>query len=207
MPEKKFSSVVSSTSAIIQQQLEDGTFHRLDYTTSPPDDHPIYALVGRVAAAWALLEHTLDEIIWALSGMDRVDGACLTAQMMGTTPRYSAIIAQLTLRKDSEPEFEKHLARTQALLNKTYEPQEKRNRILHDVWLADMASDSTAQFRAWPRKQLVYGIRDVDLKDILSTIEDIQKLTASVYALDLDIRADIGASLRKRQLPQPSSPL
>ena len=33
---------------------------------SLPDAHPFYALIGRVAAEWARLEHNLDLIIWDL---------------------------------------------------------------------------------------------------------------------------------------------
>jgi hypothetical protein len=36
--------------------------------SKPPNDHPLYATVGRVAAEWAELEHGLDQIIWRLSG-------------------------------------------------------------------------------------------------------------------------------------------
>jgi hypothetical protein len=34
-----------------------------------PEDHPFYALVGRVASEWAHLEHILDTTIWDLLGI------------------------------------------------------------------------------------------------------------------------------------------
>ena len=61
----------------------------------PPDDHPIYALVGRVAAEWSELEHQLDEIIWRLSGTSSSQAARLTSQMMGHFPRFNTILALL----------------------------------------------------------------------------------------------------------------
>ena len=48
-----------------------------------PPDHPIYALIGRAASAWAHLEHTLDLIIWDLSLGEQQRVACVTAQILG----------------------------------------------------------------------------------------------------------------------------
>jgi hypothetical protein len=51
-----------------------------------PADHPIYSLVGRVASAWAHLEHALDLIIWDLSEIDPQRTACITAQNARSRP-------------------------------------------------------------------------------------------------------------------------
>jgi hypothetical protein len=53
----------------------------------PPDDHPVYTLIGKVASKWSHLEHTLDLIIWDLAGIEPEKGACITAQMMGAANR------------------------------------------------------------------------------------------------------------------------
>ena len=52
-----------------------------------PEDHPFYALVGRVASEWAHLEHIIDLTIWKLLDVDDRLGACLTAQYPGVGHR------------------------------------------------------------------------------------------------------------------------
>ncbi len=57
---------------------------RLDLFPPPPlpAKHSRYALIGRVAAEWAQLEHLLDLIIWnLLTRLDRETASCLTAGM------------------------------------------------------------------------------------------------------------------------------
>jgi hypothetical protein len=53
-------TVVSSTSALAAEGalVTDFNFHYV----SPPADHAIYNLIGRVAAGWSNLEHELDRI-------------------------------------------------------------------------------------------------------------------------------------------------
>jgi len=53
---------------------------RLDLFPPPPlpAKHSRYALIGRVAAEWAQLEHLLDLIIWnLLTRLDRETASCL----------------------------------------------------------------------------------------------------------------------------------
>jgi hypothetical protein len=52
----------------------------------PPKEHPIYALIGQVAAAWAQVDHLLDILIWQLADVDPQAGACITAEITGTLP-------------------------------------------------------------------------------------------------------------------------
>jgi hypothetical protein len=46
----------------------------------------------------AHLEHVLDLIIWDLAGIDASRVACITAQLIGSRPRYQAIILLLKER-------------------------------------------------------------------------------------------------------------
>jgi hypothetical protein len=64
--------------------------------TIAPPGHPIYALIGRAASAWAHLEHTLDLIIWDLLAIEQARAACATAQVIGATNRYKIIILACT---------------------------------------------------------------------------------------------------------------
>ena len=181
-------SLVISTSSIT---ATGGVIQGFNYV-SPPD-HEIYRLIGRVAAGWSNLEHTLDRIIWLLVPGVSSEAACVTSQLMGTAPRYRTIIAQLTLRgrQTADPIFNKLIDRTNKLISSTHGPQEKRNRIIHDAWYYDTSRDQHAQFRAWPAKELRFGIDPVDLQGIESTLADIEKLYARAEELFTEIKSVI----------------
>jgi hypothetical protein len=189
-------TVVSSTSALAAE----GTLVRGFNYVSPPPNHAIYNLIGRVAAGWSNLEHELDRIIWLLLPAVSPEAGCVTSQLMGATPRYRTIIAQLTLkhRQTSDPDFEKFISRTQRLMQETYEPQEQRNRIIHDAWYFDTSQDRAAQFRSWPAKDLRFGINPVDLTDIETTLTKIDALRNKAEMLYIDIAAVTPASPEKR---------
>jgi hypothetical protein len=55
-----------------------------DLPSQPPPEHPIYSLIGQVAASWAHIDHLLDIMIWQLADVDAQAGACITAQIGGT---------------------------------------------------------------------------------------------------------------------------
>jgi hypothetical protein len=159
----------------------------------PDEDHPVYHLIGRVAAEWSHLEHVLDRIIWHLLGVTPSQAGGLTGQFMGTVPRYRAIIAELTHLKVKEPHLEKYLGRVNKLQDATHGPQEKRNRIIHDEWFADSREDQLAQFRAWPAKDLKFGINPVVRTDIEATVASILNLSERAEQLLKDISAEIKA--------------
>jgi len=113
---------------------------------------------------------------------------------MGVTPRCRAIIAQLTLRTRRNPGFDKYIARVNRLLTSSYEPQDKRNRIIHDAWYIDQSQNQPAQFKTWPHKDLRFGINAVDFADIESTLKAIKDLSDRASAILRDVRADIEAN-------------
>ena len=113
-----------------------------------PDDHPFYAVIGRVAAEWSQLEHLLDIIIWDLSGVEHDAGACITAQMMGVGNRLQAIMALGERRSLSK----KIPERVNSLTEKSFKPGEARNRIVHDTWYIKSVSRQLGQFRSMARK-------------------------------------------------------
>src|SRR5262245_2676728 len=66
-----FTSIVSSTATATVSFA--GTPSVVGYLqqytpVKPPDNHAIYAFVGRIASDWAHVEHLFDEIIWHLLG-------------------------------------------------------------------------------------------------------------------------------------------
>lgn len=154
--------------------------------TRPPDDHPVYNLIGRVAAEWAQLEHTLDRTIWKLAKVPGSRGACVTAQMMGVWPRFNAIEALLTQRSGKLPAMQEFIKPVQTLTRKCRDTSEERNRIIHDPWYVD-ESGKTARHRSMPRSELVYGIKDHDRSKILGTIENIKRLIDRAEELRTEI--------------------
>jgi len=144
-------------------------------------------------------ERALDQIVWTLSGVISPRAACLTAQFMGTGPRFKTITAQLHLRKVSEPEFEKYISKINKIMTDTHAPQEIRNRVIHDAWFVDTNRDEPGQFRTWPYKDLVFGLRKIDIARIEKMIEQTKTLTTKTTALYEKINADVATSLQRRR--------
>jgi hypothetical protein len=95
-----------------------------------PADHPAYALIGRVTARWAQVEHALDEIIWELAGLDHETGSCITGQLSGYRGRIEVAYSLLIKRgmsKDTKRKLDK-------LIKSLQDPYDKRNRFVHDAW-------------------------------------------------------------------------
>jgi hypothetical protein len=131
--------------------------------------HPVHQLIGQVASEWALFEHTLDRTIWSLLGVPNDLGACLTAQIIGATPRFNAIIA-LATRKKIKNDIVKQVL---DLRNRSYDIQEQRNRIIHDPWFMALGlSPQVAQFKS-PKKEPVFGMADIDQSNIKKLIAGI----------------------------------
>jgi len=162
-----------SDRAVMSDSLSARAYERL----SP--DHDCYRLIGRVAEEWAQLEHALDEIIWELSGVSPYFGSCITGQMIGVTPRFRAVIALATAKGLAVHKIEE----VRVLMNDTYNPQDQRNRIVHDPWYLDKETGQPAQFRSMPSKKLLYGIVDIDIKEINATIDRIGRRTQRVRTL------------------------
>jgi hypothetical protein len=144
-----------------------------------PEDHPFYSLIGKIASEWAHLEHALDLLIWDLIEAPHQVCACVTAQIMGATPRFNTLIALATWKQKDE----KIIEQIRSLMRKTYDIQEARNRIAHDPWYIETQSDAPGQFKSMPRSSLDYGLRDVDEKYIKETIRKIRARAESIRAL------------------------
>jgi hypothetical protein len=136
-----------------------------------PDDAPHYAAVGRIAAAWASFESTLDrEIYLLLGGATAMQAACVTAQMMGAAPRIKAIRALCELQGASET----LIAKLNEFLNKTYSVAEKRNRIVHDPYVFDRSDGQVSQFRVTAQKELEYGYKPITLPEMATILTQIR---------------------------------
>jgi hypothetical protein len=155
--------------------------HEIWLPTPLPANHEVYTLIGRVASEWSRFEHTLDLIICDLANIEPEKGACITAQIMGATPRLRVIITQL---KQINTEESRSLAdEFSQLMNKCYDVAEHRNRLIHDAWYQYTASGDPGQFRSMSFKDPKYGIFQVDMDHIAETLARIGRRQESAASL------------------------
>lgn len=103
---------------------------------APPIPEEHYALLGKVADAWARLEHLIDTFCIALVGCDQA-GFCLTAQVIGPGRKLDALLSLLKLRGASS-ELQQA---ARSLAGKIQGLGEQRNRMLHDPWTSVGVAD------------------------------------------------------------------
>jgi hypothetical protein len=163
----------------------------------PPANHPIYTQIGIVANQWSGLERILDIAIGHLLDVPHPLAACLRAQITGLHNRVEAIKALLIVR-DLDPKLLKKL---EEFSNKCRDPQEWRNRIVHDPWYLDLKTKSTAQWKSLPRKDLRYGMKPVDQAYITKTLERIPQCFEAARKLNDQIYAALQASKEKPHEP------
>jgi hypothetical protein len=144
-----------------------------------PPDHPIHALVGRVAADWAMVEHLLDITIWHLTGLSESMGACLTGQIMGSYGRM-ATIHSLCLHRNLD---EKILKRISEITRSLKGSQDRRNGILHDAWYFEHTEKRTEQFKSMARDEWLFGFHAVDEAFLHETLDKIARRIVDVTAL------------------------
>lgn len=136
-----------------------------------PEDHPFYALVGRVASEWAHLEHIVDLTTWELLGVDNRLAACMTAQYPGLPARCNAVcslgIARGLTKEQVKP--------FRNLKNEAYDEADWRARWVHDPWFVQEGTQP-AQFRAMPAVDPRFGLQAISEDEIQETIREIKAL-------------------------------
>jgi hypothetical protein len=189
-------SVSVSSTATATVMFGGAIWKSADLPSQPPAEHPIYSLVGQVAANWAHIDHLLDILIWQLADVDAQAGACITAQIGGTYGRFKAVIALLTFHQQRTNKSLKALIdKATELSQKANAPGEGRHRTVHDPWYEyPYSADQTAQFRAMPHKDPKYGIQAVDLNDVKSNLDDIKKFADRVKTFRDDVLATLVTS-------------
>jgi hypothetical protein len=151
----------------------------------PEDNHPIYALIGRVASEWAHMEHRLDEIIWSLSGMPWPIAASMTGQMVGHFGRYNAIIALLSHYDLGKEIID--LAKKQQ--GKVSDLAEYRNRIVHDAWYVELDTNEAHQYKSMPKRDTKFGIHRYPTEEIEQLIAKIATRIDAISSLSEKIAA------------------
>ena len=100
-------------------------------------DQEYFAMIGKVAAAWSLLEYAIDRAINHLASFSEENGYCVTSQIMSASNKMKALIA-LTDRHSFE---KKKVAKLNEFQQAIYRLIDRRNRFVHDVWIKDGKSN------------------------------------------------------------------
>ncbi len=156
-----------------------------------PDGHPIFAMVGLVASEFARLEHTLDETIWDLAGLESPRGASITAQLMGVGPRCLTIIALHAQRGLPE---ETRRRKISSFMDQAHRLSDKRNRLIHDPWFLDTGTNSASQLKSMPRKELIYEYKIVTADYVTEVISEIRQFIARAIALHEQVLSELRTS-------------
>jgi hypothetical protein len=150
---------------------------------SPPSSHPIYAMIGEIAMRWSFIEELLDHCIGMLADTGPEITACITAQMIGHTPRCLSIRALAHWRV--LPDIEKEAARLQQTL---FDASDLRNRAVHDRLLIETKEKTLFKMRRMSKKELDYRLKEFDEKEFSRAIQiiesrriDCAKLSAMIH--------------------------
>lgn len=154
-----------------------------------PDDHPFYALIGRVAAEWARLEHTLDEIIWDLAETPEDASSCVTSQILGHSSKFKAIYALVQFRRNNG----QMLKRIRSLQGIVVGLSDERNRYVHDAWFSQTPDEPgndiswVGQFKSISTKNKMFGIHPIAESEITTFINKVKTETDKIAKLRTDL--------------------
>jgi hypothetical protein len=139
-------------------------------------DEKHFAMIGKVAAAWSLLEYALDRAINHLSASDDERGYCVTSQILSASNKMKALISLIELR----PIDKNTLAQLHKIQQEIYRLIDQRNRYIHDVWIKD--KETGQHFR----HQLVTKEGQLLLDNIPVDYTAAEKLVKAITKLRLD---------------------
>jgi hypothetical protein len=146
--------------------------------------------VGRIAAVWGMLEWRMDTLIWDLAGVEQRLGACITSQLNGHAPRIRTITALAAMLEVPEAVLKK----IRTFGNTLREPQEERNRIIHDAWFVGMLDKSVNKMTvAMGSKKLTFEQRPVTVDSLRETLRKSQAHLQEFNVLQQEIRRSVPA--------------
>lgn len=149
----------------------------------PPEDHPVYAKIGRVASDWSHVEHLLDVIIWDLTGPNRRETTCLISQFNGHYARFEAILALLEQKGLLTKELRRKIKRVSGDCGPA---GQKRNRIVHDAWFVTIGpepDETPRPYRKMPKEDLKFGFVNLPNDHFASALNEIEERRKEVSAL------------------------
>ncbi len=160
-----------------------------------PEKHPFYALIGRVVAEWARLEHELDLIIWDLAKTDPAVNSCMTGQIGSYTARFEAIAALTQLRGRHNKSMERRITGLRGQIGSS---AKERARYVHDAWFIRSSGDQpgdineVGRFSNFSVKGKKFGFLPIAEEEAHNFIEKIKQHTESVSKL----RSDLSGKLK-----------
>lgn len=143
-----------------------------------------YAMIGRVAAAWARFEVTVDLWLIDFADLSTEVGICFTGQFVGPRARMDAFIAMVR-HLGADKEWTKQLAK---LANEAEAMARQRNRAVHDVWeLSDAATPLRVERTAFKTvRALAVHVPTADLQKLELQIIDLDhrfhQMAAQVFS-------------------------
>ena len=165
-----------------------------------------YPEVGRITAVWAMLEWTMDRLIWDLAGVEQMLGACITTQLNGPTPRLRTIKALAALLGAPDTTLTKINKFGRTIIT----PQEERNRAVHDAWFVGMKTKNVSKMTvAVVDNRLTFAQQVTTVESLKETLRKSKMVLTEFNVLVEDIRASVQPSSPEiqRRLFQRVSPL
>ncbi len=128
-------------------------------------------MIGRVAAAWARFEVSIDLWLCDFAEVSYKVGTCFTAQLIGPRPRMEAFIA-IVRYFGADDSWNKSL---EGIAKDVQALAEQRNRAVHDVWELSDASSPLRLEKTARRKVKMLAIH-VPTKELIDLETNIIRL-------------------------------
>ena len=142
------------------------------------------AAIGEVAAMWSLFEAIIDTQSIKLVKLDPHAGVCFTAQIAGSARKLDAYISLAHLLKIPEALHND----LKAFAGSVYDLGEKRNRIVHDVWVFDQFMQAK-RLQSTAKKTVVIKEVPVSDKEILDVSKQIEKFIRRFEVLSKQVHS------------------
>ncbi len=141
--------------------------------------------IANVAANWSALEYLINATIWELADVRHSLGACMTAQITSLHGRLSALLALMKLRQANA----RLLKKVNRFSEHVHEPQELRNRIIHDQWVLDrFIPQQMGRIEIIAPKTLTMKIKPVTISELRADLEKISDCRFEFAAIRYEIR-------------------
>jgi len=141
------------------------------------------AAIGRVVAAWAMVERDISDTICDVAGINREIGACITAQINTVMGRLEALIALsklLNAPAGSITKLNRFKERARVLAD-------RRNRIAHDPWLQDIETSEHYRFEVTARSRLIYEPKPETLEALKALEDEIRELDKRFLVIRVEV--------------------
>lgn len=142
-------------------------------------DTYVAAAIGRTIAAWAIFEHSINELIWTLAGVEPDPGACITSQLTTVARRMDALLALARLNKVGDST----IGKLNKFRQKANVLAEKRNRLAHDPWYYGFDGKGHYRLQVTARSTLDFSYKPVTEEDILKIEKEIEALAGTFQDL------------------------